>query len=144
MGWPSNSVLMGILSRDIGTRFAEVRDGQSHTILIAEIAGKNKLYRRRLDTGTTLSGFVGGQGGWADATSAGSSLHGSTADGTTSPGPVGVNASNDYGLYAFHPAGANSVFADASVQFIQDQIDIAILAAVVTRANKEVNVDISK
>src|SRR5262245_57907138 len=131
----------GALSRDINTPIAAITDGTSNTILIAEMAGKDDLYQNGKKTGTKLTGLNGGMGGWADATSAGSSLHSSSADGTVRPGPCGVNCSNDYGLYAFHSGGANCLLADGSVRFFRQSMDIRALAAYVTRENGEVNVE---
>jgi prepilin-type processing-associated H-X9-DG protein len=127
----------GVLQRDVGTSLMAITDGTSNTILITEIAGRRRLYRNGIDTGTDLDSNFG-QGGWADATSSGSSLSGSSADGLVSPGPCGVNCSNGYGLYAFHTGGANSVFADGSVRFLSASIPINTLAAMVTRAGGEV------
>jgi prepilin-type N-terminal cleavage/methylation domain-containing protein/prepilin-type processing-associated H-X9-DG protein len=129
--------LEGPWRRDLGTPILAVSDGTSNTILLAEIAGKNELFNAGRDTGTTLSGFFGGEGGWADATSAGSPLFGSSNDGTVFPGPCGINCSNDYGLYSFHTAGANVVLADGSVRFLNVTTDIRTLAAAVTRAGGE-------
>jgi prepilin-type N-terminal cleavage/methylation domain-containing protein/prepilin-type processing-associated H-X9-DG protein len=130
--------LSGALQQDKETPIAALRDGTSNTILLAEIAGKNELFRAGKDTGTPLSGFFGGEGGWADATSAGSSLWGSSADGTVAPGNCGVNCSNDYGLYSFHSGGANILLADGSVRFVKATIDIRVLCALVTRQGGEV------
>jgi prepilin-type processing-associated H-X9-DG protein len=46
-----------------------------------------------------------------------------------------VNANE---ISSFHPGGANVVFADGSVRFVREQIDIRILARLVTRAGGEV------
>jgi prepilin-type processing-associated H-X9-DG protein len=127
----------GVLQRDLGTRLVAITDGTSNTILVAEIAGRRRLWENGRDTGTDLSSNFG-QGGWADATSSGSSLHGSSADGTVSPGPCGINCSNGYGLYSFHTDGANCVFADGSVRFLTAAVPINNLAALVTRAGGEV------
>jgi prepilin-type processing-associated H-X9-DG protein len=137
LGWAPTADLSGALTQDQDTPIAAIQDGTSNTILLAEVAGKNELWQAGRDTGTTLSGFYGGQGGWADATSAGSQLDGSTADGTFSPGPCGVNCSNDYGLYSFHKGGANCVFCDGSAHFIPATTNISILAGLVTRDNSD-------
>ena len=92
----------------------------------------------RQATGQQLSGFAGGMGGWADATSGGSSLYGSSSDGTTTPGNCGVNCSNDYGLYSFHSGGANVLMADGSVRFVTASVNIRTLAAQVTYNGGEV------
>lgn len=122
----------------MGTAILALTDGTSNTILLAEIAGKNELYRASRDTSATLSGFYGGEGGWADATSAGSSLWGSSGDGTVTPGSCGINCSNDYGFYAFHPGGANVLLADGSVHFLSSATSITTLCALVTRSGGEV------
>jgi prepilin-type N-terminal cleavage/methylation domain-containing protein len=139
LGWGHNSSqLMGTLQPDIGGTFASITDGTSHTILIAEIAGKNELWLAGpRDSGMTLSGFYGGQGGWGDATSGASQLYGSSADGTVTPGACGINCSNDFGLFSFHTHGVNVVLADASVHFLSDSMSIFTLAALVTRGGDE-------
>jgi prepilin-type N-terminal cleavage/methylation domain-containing protein/prepilin-type processing-associated H-X9-DG protein len=137
LGLPTDG-LAGALQQDKPTPIASLRDGTSNTILLAEIAGKNELYRAGTDTGTPLSGFFGGEGGWADATSSGSSLWGSSADGTVAPGACGVNCSNDYGLYSFHSGSANILLADGSARGVSATIDIRILCALVTRQGGEV------
>ena len=49
-----------------------------------------------------------------------------------------MNCTNDRAVYSFHPAGANAVFADGSVHFLNAAMSIRILAALVTRAGGEV------
>ena len=134
----SSSDLAGALQRDQKTPISALSDGTSNTILSAEIAGKNDLYQNGRNTGQKLSGFYGGEGGWADATSGGSSLYGSSLDGTVTPGSCGVNCSNDFGLYSFHTGGANALFADGSVRYLSTSISIQTLAGQVTRAGGEV------
>jgi prepilin-type N-terminal cleavage/methylation domain-containing protein/prepilin-type processing-associated H-X9-DG protein len=135
----SSFQLMGALQPDRKAPFAVFADGTSETILIAEIAGKNQLWLAGQYSGQNLSGFFGGEGGWGDATSGASALYGSSDDGTISPGMCGINCSNDYGLYSFHSAGANAVFADGSVHFLANSIGIIPLVGLVTRAGGEVN-----
>jgi prepilin-type processing-associated H-X9-DG protein len=130
--------LKAALDSDTRTSLAKLTDGTSKTALLFEAAGKNDLWRAGNRTGQQLSGFFAGQGGWNDSTSGGSVLWGSSSDGATGPGAFGVNCSNDYGLYAFHPAGANVVMADGSVRFLAAVIDIRILVAVVTRSGSEI------
>ena len=129
--------LTGALEPDKFTLMAFIKDGTSNTILAAEIAGKNELWQTLGDAGQPLSGYYGGQGGWADATSAASKLYGSTEDGATTPGPCGVNCSNDYGLYAFHAGGGQVLMADGSVQWLSQTLSLRVLSALVTRAGGE-------
>ncbi len=96
-------------------------------------------------------------GGWPRPASD-YSIDGSSEDGTTFPGRCAINCTNGenvaglpfpitspfpYGsegtgeTYAFHPAGANAAFGDGSVKFIQEQVDIRVFAALVTRDKLE-------
>jgi prepilin-type processing-associated H-X9-DG protein len=49
-----------------------------------------------------------------------------------------MNCTNDRAVYSFHPGGANAVFADGSVHFLNAGMSIRTLAALVTRAGGEV------
>ena len=54
------------------------------------------------------------------------------------PGACGVNCTNQNEVYAFHPAGANGLFADGSVRLLPARLDINLLIPLVTRAGGEV------
>jgi prepilin-type N-terminal cleavage/methylation domain-containing protein/prepilin-type processing-associated H-X9-DG protein len=136
-------------------RFAAITDGLSNTILIAESAGRPQLWANGRRLGAPPDVRVNG-GGWARAATA-FSIVGSSPDGLSFPGPCAINCSNGenvtvyphpyYGrdgsgaVYAFHPGGANVVFADGSVHFLRQSISIATLAALVTRDGGEVTGD---
>jgi prepilin-type N-terminal cleavage/methylation domain-containing protein/prepilin-type processing-associated H-X9-DG protein len=121
------------------TKIAAIVDGTSNTMLLAEIAGRNDLYQNGVATGQKLNFQSGGLGGWADASSANSSLYGSSADGTVKVGTTVINASNDYGMYSFHSSGVNLLFCDGSVRFISMGVNPAVVCAMVTKAGGEVN-----
>jgi prepilin-type N-terminal cleavage/methylation domain-containing protein/prepilin-type processing-associated H-X9-DG protein len=149
----------GILPRGERSRFGDVVDGLSNTILFAESAGRPNLWRRgqKVNTATAAAPFprVNG-GGWSRAASD-FALKGSSLDGATLPGPCGINCTNgdDWGqtysngahpvygtqgtgeIYAFHPGGANVVLGDGSVHFLRADVDIRVLAQAVTREAKE-------
>jgi prepilin-type N-terminal cleavage/methylation domain-containing protein/prepilin-type processing-associated H-X9-DG protein len=132
-------------------RLADVKDGLSNTIFVAESAGRPNLWRRGQVIGALPTPKVNG-GGWSRAATA-FSLEGATADGSASPGPCGINCTNgfDYqhypdpyfgtdgsgAIYSFHTGGANAVFGDGSVHFLAEGIDIGTLAALITRAGGE-------
>jgi hypothetical protein len=65
-------------------------------------------------------------------------LDGCKADGSAASGPCPLNCSNNNEIYAFHPAGAHVALGDASVRFLQQSIDIRIVARLVTRAAREI------
>ena len=64
-------------------------------------------------------------------------IWGAGDDGRTLLGSCGINCSNDYGLFSFHSGGANTVFVDGSVHFLNSSIDIRVLAALITKAGGE-------
>ena len=65
-------------------------------------------------------------------------MHGNSPDGKTSPGSCAINCSNDGGMYSFHPGGANVAFADGSVRFVQANISMTIMSALITKNGGEV------
>jgi prepilin-type processing-associated H-X9-DG protein len=135
---PAPVALLGALSVDKSTDLSEILDGTSHTILLAEIAGRPQLWQRGHDTGRLVDVNSTGFGGWGDASSL-PYLFGSSFDGTVSPGPCGINCSNAFGLYAFHIGGINTVFVDGSVHFLRESVDMHdVLIPLLTRAGGEV------
>jgi hypothetical protein len=83
----------GAISRTKQLRFAEFTDGNSTTLLLGESSGKPDLWRDgkllRPAPGTRVTG-----GGWSRPASEVGLLVGSTADGTTFPGPCALNCTN--------------------------------------------------
>ena len=65
-------------------------------------------------------------------------MRGYSDDGATLEGGCCViNCSNKNQIYAFHPGGANIAFADGTVRFVSQSIDIATVASLVTKAGGE-------
>ena len=125
----------GVFSVNHARRIAEIVDGTSNTIMMAECAGRPQLWQgRRLDPTRLLSG-----GPWASRNLLWS--RGATANGTAFFGPCAVNCTNDREVYSFHSGGANVVLADGSVRFLRADIGIRVFAALVTRAGGEVVAD---
>jgi prepilin-type N-terminal cleavage/methylation domain-containing protein/prepilin-type processing-associated H-X9-DG protein len=150
----------GALPKNARPTFADILDGVSSTILYAESAGRPFLYRRGKLVDSDLQQHRVNGGGWPRPASD-FSIDGASYDGTTIPGPVAINATNgdDFGsagpnsgqfpdpyygsegsgeVYSFHPGGANVVFADGAVKFLDEGIDIRVFARLVTRAGREV------
>jgi prepilin-type N-terminal cleavage/methylation domain-containing protein/prepilin-type processing-associated H-X9-DG protein len=126
-----DSRLVGALIRDQPARFADILDGTSNTILVAEDAGRSQFY---ISGGQQLG--ILKEGGWADPNAA-FSIDGSNQDGSI-PGPCSMNCSNNSEVYSFHTGGANAVFVDGSVHFLNASMSVCTLAKLVTRAGGEV------
>jgi prepilin-type N-terminal cleavage/methylation domain-containing protein/prepilin-type processing-associated H-X9-DG protein len=115
------------------TRLADVTDGTSNTLLVAEDAGRPQLWR----AGRSVPGVFSFGGPWASSANP-VLVAGASADGATEPGPCAVNCTNDQQVYGFHPGGAQALLADGSVHFLRAGMDIRVLAALATRAGGEV------
>jgi hypothetical protein len=125
---------------------ADIRDGTSTTLMITEDAGRPAHWTSQgvgpdnvsLGCGnfSVSDGRVRGAG-WADTASS-IPLHGFSPDGLSCPGPCAINCTNNNEAFSFHPAGADTLFADGGVRFLQETIDIATYAALITRAGNEV------
>jgi prepilin-type N-terminal cleavage/methylation domain-containing protein/prepilin-type processing-associated H-X9-DG protein len=122
----------GVLSDNYLTRLADITDGTSQTLLVTECAGRPKLWR----AGRPVAGGYVSGGVWVSGTLIFG--QGSTPDGATKLGSCAINCTNDREVYSFHPGGANAVFADGSVHFLEAGMDIRIFARLVTRAGGEV------
>lgn len=145
----------GMLLRNTVATLRHVTDGTSHTILLAESAGRPALYRQGMRIGFFPDDRING-GGWSRPASE-FILYGSTSDGVTHIGPCAINCSNGFSVkgltypypapfgsngtsntYSFHSGGANILFGDGSVHFLNDSIDIRLYARMVTRKGGEV------
>jgi prepilin-type N-terminal cleavage/methylation domain-containing protein/prepilin-type processing-associated H-X9-DG protein len=142
----------GALQQNAKVRFADITDGLSNTILVTESSGRPFLYRVGVQNGSFPTDHVLG-GAWARAGSD-ITLNGTTPDGVSSPGSCPMNCANGtdapaypdpyFGvhgtgdIYSFHTGGANFLFSDGSVHFVNQAIDIRILADLVTSAAGEV------
>src|SRR5262249_33959151 len=122
---------------NILSRMADIPDGTSNTLLIAEDAGRPQRWRVN---GLRLPGRQGG-GGWADRGAA-YITHRYTRDGSDYPRPCAVNCTNDNEIHAFPPGGADAVFGDGSVRFPSPTVSIRVIAAVTTRAGGETNTNL--
>jgi prepilin-type processing-associated H-X9-DG protein/prepilin-type N-terminal cleavage/methylation domain-containing protein len=132
LGFIRPTDLRGVMVKNEYTRIAYIKDGTSHTIMVTEDAGRPLLY----NAGKLVPGGYTPGGPWADEFGP-FYLNGSTAGGTLIGGPCAMNCTNDKEIYSFHSGGANALFADGSVQFIQSSISISTMAALITRSGGE-------
>jgi len=125
----------GVLRNNFTATMADILDGTSNTMLIAEDAGRPNRWR----ASGPLSGGRYSGGGWADR-EAEYITHGFDAAGASSnpPGPCAINCTNNNEIFAFHSGGANIVFGDASVRFVSASVSIRTVSAMITRMGGEV------
>jgi prepilin-type N-terminal cleavage/methylation domain-containing protein/prepilin-type processing-associated H-X9-DG protein len=128
----------GAMRQNGPTAITELQDGTSNTILYSEAAGRDKQYFTGGKSAPLPAGITGPI--WADSdnriTVTGTSTDGLSAFGT---GPCAINCNNQQGdIYAFHPQGANVLFADGSVRYMKSSVNVVTLAMLVTKAGGEV------
>jgi prepilin-type N-terminal cleavage/methylation domain-containing protein/prepilin-type processing-associated H-X9-DG protein len=127
-----------VLYRNSTTRFADILDGSSNTIMIAECGARPSVYRQRV----RRSDLTNEQGnGWIDSES-GFSLDGASSDGSQQGlGPLltprAINATNENEPYSFHSSGAFFLFADGHSQFLEQSLDLGVVAALCTSRKGE-------
>ena len=114
-------------------------------MMVGEDAGRPVGYNHArqiyVQNGGPVDGAInpvgGGGGAWADPFSY-AHLDGASADGIRGNGICLVNCTSNNEIYAFHPGGANVLFADGSVHFIKESIDPRTIVSLITRAAGEI------
>jgi prepilin-type processing-associated H-X9-DG protein len=143
--------LTGPLQKNLTTRILQIGDGTSNTIMIVEDAGQPANYVKGTLQGAAVSGGPNNVGtptpdwGWADSGFAFSINGADPTTGaiikqtaTTGNASCIINCNNNGEVYGFHTGGANAVFCDGSVHFLEQTISPATLAALVTKNGGEV------
>ena len=126
-----------------GSTAAQITDGLSNTILIAEDANRPEYWVKGKRVADRVPPFGGGGPGavtggvWADHQK-GFGIEGTSPDGNVLVGEYAINCNNANEVYAFHTGGANAALADGSVRFLRSSLSIRALAALSTRGGGEV------
>ncbi|QDU60264.1 hypothetical protein Pan216_11030 [Planctomycetes bacterium Pan216] len=125
MGLPTDYPRAGITTDREVTRFGDVTDGLSKTILMGEIAGRPAYYRNGKRVADLINTSKPDYGVWASRQFK-IQPRGHTRDGLLFPGPCAANCSNDRGLYSFHPGVVNVCMGDGSVRSLKENVDIFV------------------
>jgi prepilin-type N-terminal cleavage/methylation domain-containing protein len=150
----SNGVMTtnGLLPKNARLSFTDINDGLSNTIAVLESGGRPFVYQRGHQVSPNIATSHLNGGGWVRPASD-ILFTGSNPAGNGFPG-IYVNRSNgidvggeNYGNngygsvgtegssqpYGFHSSGLNVVRGDGSVKFINDEINIGVMGALITR-----------
>jgi prepilin-type N-terminal cleavage/methylation domain-containing protein len=138
--------LRGLINGSRPTRFVDVFDGLSQTLLLTEDAGRPDFWAggkpgpaNNNPGGGNLAvtnGRVKGAA-WADPHN-GIPLHGFTHDGLSAPGPCAINCTNNNEAFSFHRGGIVVQLADGANRFLAQQADIEVYASLITFRGSEV------
>lgn len=123
------------------TPIAAILDGTSQTILLDEVAMRPTNYVKGFKKSTVADPEWAAWGGFAMTYLYGYDSTGTTANTTGGTASGIVNYNNDMGIYAFHPAGANSLFCDGSVRFFSNSVSPYVVVGLATRDGTEIIAD---
>lgn len=140
------SALMGLTNdgaqrvcAQIIPRLNLVTDGLSTSIMLTEQGGRPDYYVKRAkqeDASRIFhAGFIGPWAGWGS-----NWARCGTPDGSREFKGVSdclINCNNGFGIYSFHEGGANAVFMDGSVRFLNENIEPLVLFSLLSRAGAE-------
>jgi prepilin-type N-terminal cleavage/methylation domain-containing protein/prepilin-type processing-associated H-X9-DG protein len=132
----NNAGLLAPTSTSPRAKNEDIKDGLSNTIAFTEDAARPMLFLANRQP----QGLMNPQAGaWADSKQY-IEFDGTTNQGSgpaTSSDQCGMNCSNLGHIYSFHGNGAVFGFADGSVRFTGNRVDMKILGSLVTRAGGE-------
>ncbi len=125
--WPlSLDRARGMMAANKGCRIRDITDGTSQTLMIGEVTGAGP---------GTHEGFFWSCWNLADTRDGINGLYTVIGGEWPPPSSYGFRA---VGFSSFHPGGCHFTMADASVQFINEDISREVLVALTTRARGDV------
>jgi prepilin-type N-terminal cleavage/methylation domain-containing protein/prepilin-type processing-associated H-X9-DG protein len=127
------------------SRIAEITDGLSNTMAIAEDVGRNdtmlSLYDDPIDVGTKRKHWRWAEPDNAFGVSFTPNFHRFPFGGPSTCLWTSMNCGANDELFSFHTGGVHASFCDGRVTFLSDSIDYRVLRGLVTRAGNEVTGD---
>ncbi|WP_417749419.1 DUF1559 domain-containing protein [Rosistilla oblonga] len=133
----------GIFSANSSTKFRDVTDGTTHTVMIGEVpfgangtrnsSGDLIQYRGAVWIGVTT-------GGASSNVATHQTLRGVTASGSQSS-LYGINGSSSYAFGSHHPGGAQFVVSDGSTRFFSETMDGVTINRIANKEDGEVTGD---
>ena len=130
-------------------KLSEITDGLSNTLIFSEDVARPAHFIDGGKKGPDFSarhpsGNIGVTGGIVRGFGWPSTLnripvHGFTADGLRSPGPIPVNATNNNEAFGFHPGIVIGTLCDGSTHVVSEEITMQQYSEFVTRSGQEVN-----
>jgi prepilin-type N-terminal cleavage/methylation domain-containing protein len=126
-------------------KIKDVKDGTAKTIMMGEKYHRDVFFDTWTSGNSGLKMYQFSAWGWVGGVKGTGMIFCSSAVGINNPVKAYTTTTNDIaaqdkrlnGWGSGHPAGANFVMCDASVHFIKDTIDAAILTGASTRASGE-------
>jgi prepilin-type N-terminal cleavage/methylation domain-containing protein/prepilin-type processing-associated H-X9-DG protein len=127
--WGRTGWINGVVGR-FPVKSAQIRDGESKTLLLVESSGGLVIYDASKQTWTAMPKiWFHTDGSWGGRALSGLSPTDQAVTLKTSVCTVNCSNMYSYGPYSFHPNGANVVLADGSTHFLVEEMDPATIGA---------------
>ena len=148
---PGEHARLCVLAERMENPVGAILDGLSNTIAVAECGGRPDIwvmgspmscgqFERYDDDDVIENGgrYLADEGtGWADPDAA-VEIDSQLLEGVDIQTTQMINGTNSGRCYSFHSEGAQFLFADGSVRFIEQNVDPWVLVSLATRSGREV------